>query len=88
MSQLQEPLLDQLLAPLGDCLTIESARRVLALRPTPDVQAKVDYLAERANAGELTSDERDDYEAAVRAGNFIAILKAKARHLLLDRPAT
>ena len=33
------PILDQLVAPLGDCLTPESARRLLALKADPKLQA-------------------------------------------------
>jgi hypothetical protein len=34
-------VLDQLVAPLGDCLTPESARRLLALKADPKLQARV-----------------------------------------------
>lgn len=52
------PLLDSLLEPLSRCLDIESARRVAELQFDPAVQKKIDVLADRANEGLLTEDER------------------------------
>jgi hypothetical protein len=41
-------------------------------------------LAERANHGTLSDDERLEYEALINAADFISILKLKARlHLNL-----
>jgi hypothetical protein len=34
--------------------------------------------------GRLTPEERDEYEAMIRVGNFVAILQAKARRLLAE----
>ena len=70
--------LDGLVDPLSRCLDDESARRVVELRTDPAVQAKVDTLAERANEGLLTDDERAEYEALINAADFISILKLKA----------
>jgi hypothetical protein len=55
-------MLDQLLDPFAQCLDAESARRVAEFGIAPEVQAQVGVLAERANEGELTEDERADYE--------------------------
>jgi hypothetical protein len=52
------PVLDQLVAPLGDCLTPESARRLLALKADPKLQARVEDLAERHSQGLLTPEEQ------------------------------
>jgi hypothetical protein len=48
------PALDRLLGPLGECLTPEAARRVLALKADRILQARVDYLAGRCNEGRDT----------------------------------
>jgi hypothetical protein len=74
--------LDGLLDSLSRCLDAESAQRVVELRVDPAVQARVDDLAERANEGLLTPDERDEYEAIVNAADLISILKLKARRHL------
>ena len=74
--------LDGLLEPLSRCLDTESARRVVALQVATPVQERIDTLAERANQGALTDDERSEYEALINATDFISILKLKARQHL------
>lgn len=71
-------VLDRLLDPLSRCLDTESARRVAEFRVAANVQERVDALAERANEGLLSDDERAEYEAYVSASDFIAILQLKA----------
>ena len=80
------PVLDRLVASLGECLTPESARRLLALKADPALQARVDDLAEKRNAGSLTPDEEAEYRSYVSYATFIAILKSKARQLLAASP--
>jgi hypothetical protein len=81
-----DPVLDQLLAPLGDCLTPESARRLLALKADPKLQARVDDLAGRHSQGLLTPQEQAEYGRYVSYSTFVAILKSKARQLLSNSP--
>ena len=76
------PVLDQLLAPLGDCLTPESARRLLAMKADRKLQARVNELAKRHGRNELTPEERAEYGGYVYFDTFVAILKSKARQLL------
>jgi hypothetical protein len=76
--------LDRLVGPLGDCLTPESARRLLALKADRKLQARMDYLADRCNDGLLTSQEHAEYSSYVKFGTFVAILKSKARQLLAN----
>jgi hypothetical protein len=71
-------VLDSLLDPLSRCLDPESARRVAAFRVPAQVQERVDVLADRANEGLLSDDERAEYEAFVNVSDFITILKLKA----------
>jgi len=78
------PALDRLVGPLGECLTPESARRLLALKADAKLQARVDYLAARCNRGLLTREERAEYGNYVTFGTFVAILKSKARQLLAN----
>jgi hypothetical protein len=86
MSQAQEAMvLDRLLDPVSRCLTPDVARRLVGLRAEPDVQARIDALAEKSTEGQLSQDERAEYEAYVRAVDFIAILQAKARRLLTSQ---
>ena len=77
-------ILDRLIGSLGDCLTPESARRVLSLKADRVLQARVTYLAERCNEGLLTPEERAEYGDYVSFSTFVAILKSKARQLLAN----
>ena len=71
--------IDGLLEPLSRCLDAESARRIVGLQVEPPVQERIDILAESANEGTLSDDERSEYEALVNAADFISILKLKAQ---------
>jgi hypothetical protein len=80
-------LLDRLLEPVGRCLTPEVAERLVQLRADEIAQARIEELADRCNEGQLTPDEREEYEALAATSQFIALLQAKARRLLQNRPA-
>jgi hypothetical protein len=75
-------VLDELFDPVGECLTPDVARRLVGVRASPGVQARLDELAEKSSDGTLTADERRAYESYLRAVNFIGVLQAKARALL------
>ena len=80
-------VLDELLEPIGACLTPEVAQRLIELRASPSVQKRVEALACKSEEGRLSKAEQEEYDALVSAGSFIAILQSKARRLLADRPA-
>jgi uncharacterized protein YnzC (UPF0291/DUF896 family) len=71
---------------LGRCRDAESARRLVAFQVEPPVQERIDALGERANEGNLSAAERDEYEALINAADFIAILKLKVRRHLDQIP--
>jgi hypothetical protein len=75
-------LIDRLVAPLGECLTPESARRLIALKPDSELQQRMDDMATRHTEGRLTPDEEAEYGRMVSYATFVAILKSKARQLL------
>jgi hypothetical protein len=77
--------LERLVEPVVRTLTPEVAKALVELRADPELQERMDDLAEKCNQGRLTPDEREEYETSIRFGNFIAILQAKARHLLKRR---
>ncbi|MBM3765845.1 MAG: hypothetical protein FJW32_10680 [Acidobacteria bacterium] len=74
--------LDGLLDPLTSSLDPTALRQISDYRIPPDVQARVDYLAQRANDGELTPDEDAEYEALIDGAALITILRLKAKRLL------
>lgn len=72
----------RLLEPLGRCLTPQVARKIVALRADAATAARVAELAEKCNEGQLTVEERAEYDGYVSASNVIAILQAQARAYL------
>jgi hypothetical protein len=68
--------------PLVEDLTPQQARKILSIKPTERLLARVELLAERANAGSLTEQERAEYEHYIDVDDVIGILKAKARRIL------
>jgi hypothetical protein len=89
MSQMQQTptkVLSQLLEPVGQMMPVEFARQLSAMRATPEVQARIDELAQKSNEGELTDEERAEYLAYVDAIDVISILQAKTRSVLAQRP--
>jgi hypothetical protein len=75
-------VLERLLEPVSNSLNEEAARKLIALKADRKGRACVSELACKCNEGELTAEERAQYEIYVMVGEFIAILQAKARHLL------
>ncbi|MEX0727656.1 MAG: hypothetical protein WEB58_13850 [Planctomycetaceae bacterium] len=79
--------LDRLLEPLTDAFTPELARAFADLRTDPQLQEYVDVLAQKANAGTITSDEDAEYKAIIDAADLVAILQLKARRFLKEQSA-
>jgi hypothetical protein len=77
--------LDRLVEPVIRTLTPEVAKALVELRADPELQERMDDLAEKSNRGRLTPDEREEYETSIRFGIFLAILQAKARRLFKRR---
>lgn len=80
-----EEYLDRLLDPVGKLLSRDVAKRLVELRADPEVQARLDELAEAANEGVLTAQEKSEYETYIQTIEFISILQAKARSMLSSR---
>ena len=74
--------LAKLLDPVAECFTPEVAKRVAELGADPNVQARIDELAEKCNEGMMTPEETAEYDAYIRAMDVIAVLQKKARSLL------
>ena len=75
------------LEPVSRCLTPEVAERLLKVEFDPEIEDRIELLAGRCSEGQLTDEERTEYESYVRTGNFITILQAKARKLLREPDA-
>jgi hypothetical protein len=81
-------IIDRLAEPFVRTLTPKVAQALVKLRADPELQRRMDELAEKCNEGQLTPDEREEYESSIRFGSFIAILQAKARAFLKNRRTT
>ena len=78
---------DDVLEPVAKCFTAEVAREIAGLRLAPDIEARLDQLAEKSNEGRLTPAEREQYEAYVDAIDLVSVLQAKARRILVETAA-
>ena len=79
--------LDRLLDPVTSCLTPEVARKLVELRLDPELTARIEWLAEKANEGRLTPEEDAEYKDYIEGGDLIALLQAKARRFLMQHGA-
>ena len=89
MSQSIDPAtagLAKLLDPVAECFTLEVAKRVADLQADPEVQARIEVLAEKCNEGTLTPEETAEYDAYIHAMDVVAVLQKKARSLLAQSP--
>ena len=76
-----------MLDPLSDCLDIEVAQRITALRIDPALQARIEELADRSNEGLLTEAERTEYRDYVESAEILGLIKLKARRYLMSHGA-
>ena len=68
--------------PILGFFNVEQARAMVAYRGDQAIRARIEELARKNTEGELTEQERAEYEGYVQANKFIAILQAKAQKLL------
>jgi hypothetical protein len=64
--------------------TTEQAKALVDYRGDEAIQNRIEELARKNTEGDLTDQERAEYEGYVKANKFIAILRAKARKLLVS----
>lgn len=57
----------------------EGARALLALRFTPEAISRMDELAAKNRTNAISPTEREEMEKYMRVGNFLSVIKAKAR---------
>jgi hypothetical protein len=69
--------LDRLVEPMVRTFTPEVARSLIQLRADPELQARMDELAEKCNEGRLTPEEREEYETSIRFANYLAIIQRR-----------
>ncbi len=78
-------LIENILEPVCSALNEEAAQKLIDIKADRKVQARVSRLARKCNEGELSHEERAEYETYVMIGDVLAILQARARLLLSKR---
>src|SRR5437588_5378032 len=72
-------ILARLLGPDNPKLSKATAKGILTLAFSPADKDRMDLLAAKARAGELTDGEQHEVEAYSRISSLLGILKSKAR---------
>jgi hypothetical protein len=73
--------------PIFSLLTSEQIRQIAELQADAALADRVEELAEKANEGELTDEDREEYEAYIDANDLLAVMQAEARFRLSQRDA-
>lgn len=66
-------------------LTAPMASAILTFTATDEVKQRVAELADKANFGTITTDEREEYERYIELDSLLAIAKARARKYLTQQ---
>ena len=76
---------DRGVRPLMQIVLPEKAEAVIGCRADPELQERIEELAEKSTEGQLTEAERSEYAGYVRANKFVAILQQHAWRLIESR---
>lgn len=63
----------------------ERAEEIAMFRADPELQARIEELAQKSTEGKLTDAEQAEYVGYARANKFIAILQRQARAMINSR---
>lgn len=67
---------------VGECLTLDTANRLNKFSISDALQKQIDDWADRNLLDELNEIEKQQYEATLRALNFVAVLQSRARRVI------
>ena len=81
MDALIDSPVERVLELVAGCFTAEVADRLVALKFDDALQAQLDELAEKANEGQLSEEEKAHYLSYIEIMDFVALLQLKARKL-------
>jgi hypothetical protein len=73
------PLVESLAETVAGCLDTASLQAIANLQLDAPTQERLDALAERANEGRITAEERAEYQAFTRISEFLALAQLRAR---------
>ena len=81
-------LADRMLDLAAACFDTPTLDALARLRLSPKLARRVDRLAAKGNAGELTPRERAEYQAYIKTSELLALIQLRARlKLRLPIPA-
>lgn len=75
-------ILDHYFEPVDTLFTRETAEALIKRKPSQEIASRILELGQKANDGTLSDEERDEYKDLIDAGDFVALLKTKARQFL------
>jgi hypothetical protein len=73
---------DRVVDPIFRVLPNDQLRQLLSAGPDPKLESRVEELAGKCSQGELTAEERAEYEGYVQANRFVSLVKAQAKKIL------
>lgn len=80
-------ILQRVISASGGRLSASAAQGLLAVTFPDEDQDRIQYLAERNTEGELTQQERLEYDGYILIGELLALMQAQARLSLRNRPS-
>jgi len=80
MSSMSSPHLVKALAEsVAECLDASSLDAIAKLQLDPQARVRLRDFATKANEGELSSEERSEYESFIDASEFLGLAQLRAR---------
>jgi hypothetical protein len=80
MSVKSSPALVEALAEsMAACLDAPSLQAIAHLQLDATTQARLDDLADKANEGQITAEERAEYQAFIGISEFLGLAQLRAR---------
>ena len=77
---------DRGVRPVVQIVLPDKAEAVLSFQTDPELKKRIEDLATESTEGQLTVEERAEYEGYVRANKFVAILQRQARQIAGTKP--
>ena len=77
-----DDIIDRMLGPVAAAFNEDAARRLADLRFDAELQQHIERLGDLSNEGQLTSEQRAEYDLILNIGDVVSVLRVKARAML------
>ena len=67
-------------------ISTEVARYLLTIEFGESDRERMQYLADRSEAGAIAPDEQAEFDSYLHVGNLLAVMQSKARVVLREKP--